>query len=373
MQLIIVILFAIIFYLLQLRLYARNWNKNLSIQVSYSQNEANIGERIELTETIENRKLLPLPLLYVKFSSSKTFLYDDMNNAAISDHYYRNDIFSISGHQQVIRKQHFTTTSRGHFVIHSIDLMASDLFMHRNYACMYENHASLYVYPKLLTNPTVLNLTSSIIGEAKETRLYEDPLSFRGIRNYLPGDTMNRINWKASAKTGDLLVNTFFDTQNGEIVLLLNLDSHVTQRSYRLTEHCISLAATMLTQFHQANLPYRFAVNMKDPASDELPTSDIGLGTEHYKNLLRILCRLDLHKQTEPFLDFFEGEYNQFTSNHPNTIYIIVSNYRKPLLLDAYEKKQNEGYHLHFICPERKENITPAPFVNFVEVEPDAL
>lgn len=373
MQLIIVIFLAIIIYILQLRFYKRYWNRNLSVNVKYNRSEAEIGNKIELIETIENRKLLPLPILYVKFSSSKSFVYDDMNNSAISDHYYRNDIFSISGNQQVIRKQHFTTTSRGYFVISSIDLVATDLFMRRSYACMYDNHAALYVYPKQIQTKELLQLTSAIIGKTKLTNLYDDPLSFRGIREYDTTDPMNYINWKATAKTGQVMVNTHFDAQNGEIVLLLNLDSHVTQHSYNLTESCISVAATMLNQFYGAGLSYRLAVNAKEPLTEALFISDSGSGTEHYKNLLRILCRLDLRKDTANFLDFFDGEYNQFSKKSDNTVYVILSNYRKPLLLDAYKKKLNRGYHLYFLCPERKENMTPAPFINYLEVKPDAL
>ena len=37
--------------------------------------------------------------------------------------------------------------------------------------------------------------------------LYEDPFEFRGIRDYTITDPMNKINWKASARSGNLMVN----------------------------------------------------------------------------------------------------------------------------------------------------------------------
>lgn len=370
---VIVILLAIIIYMLQLRFYEHSWKKNLSVNVKYNLSEAYVGDRIELIETIENRKALPLPVLYVKFTSSRSFIYDDMNNSAISDHYYRNDIFSISGNQQVIRKQYFTATSRGYFVIPSIDLVATDLFMTRNYACMYDNHAALYVYPKQLYLKELIQLTNAVIGRARQTNLYQDPLTFRSIREYSPTDTMNDINWKATAKTGHLMVNTHFDSQNGHVVLLLNLDSHVTQRSYHLTECCISVAATMLSHFQKEGLSFCMATNMNDRESEKPAISDSGSGMEHSKTLLRMLCRLDLHKEPTDFLEFFEGEKNQFHPDKKNTVYVILSNYRKPLLLNAYEEKLKEGYEMYFICPERKEHMTPAPFVHYLEVEPDAI
>lgn len=372
MVFVIVILLAIIIYMLQLYFYERSWKKHLSVNVKYNLSEACVGDRLELIETIENRKSLPLPVLYVKFSSSRSFIYDDMNNSAISDHYYRNDIFSISGNQQVIRKQYFTTTSRGYYVISSIDLVATDLFMTRNYACMYDNHAALYVYPKQLYIKELIKLTNAITGRARQTKLYQDPLTFRSIREYAPTDPMNDINWKATAKNGQLMVNTHFDSQNGHVVLLLNLDSHVTQRSYNLAECCISVTATMLSHFQKEGLSFRLAINMTDRETGKPAISESGAGKEHYKNLLRMLCRLDLHRDITDFLDFFKGEINQF-DEEKNTVYVIVSNYRKPLLLSAYEEKKNLGYQMYFICPERKEHMTAAPFIHYLEVEPDAI
>ncbi|MGN0438396.1 MAG: DUF58 domain-containing protein [Lachnospiraceae bacterium] len=373
MVFIIVIIIAIIIYIFQLRFYEHFWKKNLSVNIAYSQNDAFVGDKIELIEKIENRKALPLPVLYVKFSSSKTFIYDDRNNSAISDHYYRNDIFSISGNQQVIRKQYFTTTARGYFVIPSIDIVATDLFMTRNYACMYDNHAALYVYPKQIYTKDFIKLASAITGKAKQTTLYQDPFSFRSIREYFPTDTMSDMNWKASAKTGKLMVNTHFDSQNGHIVLLLNLDSHVTQRSYDLAECCISVAATMLSQFEKEGLSYKLAINMKDPESNQQIISDTGTGREHHKNLLRMLCRLDLHKELTDFTEFFKGESSQFYKEINHTIYVILSNYRKPTLIDVYGEKKQQGYHMYFICPERKEHMSAVPFVEYLEVEPDAI
>ena len=372
MRFLVVIFIAILIYFLQLHIYRKYWNRNLSVQICYNRSEAQIGDKVDLIETLENHKLLSLPLLYVKFCSSSTFQYDEMKNTSLSDHYYRNDIFSISGNQKIIRRQTFRPTTRGYFVIPNFDLIATDLFMRQSYAAQYPNHAALYVYPKLLTDKTLLSLISATIGRTRETMLFEDPLSFYSMRKYT-NEPMNKINWKASAKAGDLMVNTNFDLQHGSVIVLFNLDFHVTQRSYRLAETCISMAATMLYHFNEAGLTFQMAVNSCESDTNEPVISQPGSGREHYKSLLRSLCRLNVQKETTSFLDFFEGEKNQFTNNRADTIYVVLSNYRKPLLLDAYAKKLQEGYHLEFICPERKNQFTPAPYVQYVEVEPDAL
>ena len=48
---------------------------------------------------IENNKPLPLPILNVKFATSRSFIFAEEENANVSDRYYRNDIcVSASGH-----------------------------------------------------------------------------------------------------------------------------------------------------------------------------------------------------------------------------------------------------------------------------------
>ncbi len=49
-----------------------------------------------------------------------------------------------------------------------------------------------------------------------------DGFDFYGLREYVPGDVYRAINWKASAKTGDLMVNQFERTTSTEITFLID-------------------------------------------------------------------------------------------------------------------------------------------------------
>ena len=67
------------------QLYARYWNKGLSVEIRFSSDHAVKGDEIELIETVANRKYLPLPYIYVKFQTDKSlfFLGKDGSNAAL--------------------------------------------------------------------------------------------------------------------------------------------------------------------------------------------------------------------------------------------------------------------------------------------------
>lgn len=368
MHYILAIIVAVTLYSLQRIYYEKHWHNNLTAKVTYDKSRATIGETITLTETVTNQKMLPIPILYVKFSTSRTFLFEDLNNAAVSDHYHRNDIFSIMGNQQITRSLQFRTTKRGYYSTEHINLVANDLFMSSSYATKLDNFASLYVYPALLKDRFSQTLTSSIIGNLTKKDLYEDPLSFRGIRDYTTTDRMRSVNWKASAKNQQLMVNTYFDVQNTEVVLLMNLDTNTIQRDDRLQEYIISLATTLLHAFNANGIATRLAINIPDPFTNKVITTDLGIGTEHLQSMLQILSRLNLKAELTPFENFFIGEHSLFDRIEANTSYLILSNYRKEQLLSLYQEKRSKGFHVHFVCPEHINLCTPIPNVQYWEV-----
>ncbi len=373
MHFILAMMIAAVLYHLQMTYYQKHWQEHLHAKVSYSKTHANIGETITLTEQVNNEKHLPLPVLYVKFSTSRTFLFEDMDNAAISDRYHRNDIFSIMGQQQITRNLQFRTTERGYYAIDHLDLVVHDLFMRASFANKELNHTALYVYPALLTDRTSLSLTSSIIGDVAQTDLYEDPLSFRGIREYMNGDSMRYINWKATAKANELMVNTYFDMQNTQVVLLFNLETNVIQRDNKLHEYMIRVVTTLLHHMNTRDFALRLAINITDPLTEEVIATDVGKGQEHLQSLLEILSRLDLSRELTTFQDFFHDKYTLFSQTNSNTSYIIVSNYRKEGLLTEYYEKKVQGYQVHFLCPELTNLCSPSKDIQYWEVKPDEI
>lgn len=373
MHYILAMIIAVALYNLQSSYYRKHWQDHLDAKVSYSKNHANIGEIITLTEQINNAKHLPLPVLYVKFSTSRTFLFEDMDNAAVSDRYHRNDIFSIMGQQQIMRKLQFRTTKRGYYAIDHVDLVVHDLFMKESFADKQPNHTALYVYPSLLTDRNSLSLTSSIIGDLTQTDLYEDPLSFRGIREYMNGDSMRYINWKATAKTNELMVNTYYDMQNTQVVLLFNLETNLIQRDDKLHEYMIQVVTTLLYHMNARDFALRLAINIDDPLTEEVIVTDVGKGDEHLQTLLEILSRLDLSKETTSFEEFFHDKYAIFNQANSNTSYVIVSNYRKEALLTEYYDKKHQGHRVHFLCPELAKLCSPIKDIQYWEVMPNEI
>ena len=66
-----------------------------------------------------------------------------------------------------------------------------------------------------------------------KSRIYEDNTRIGSIRDYIPGDDIRRIHWKASAKTGQLRTNQLLSALDAPAVILLDLDASVYPRRYR--------------------------------------------------------------------------------------------------------------------------------------------
>lgn len=362
MQYLIAIAIAVFLYLFQSRYYRNHWSDGLTVDISYSRSHVHIGDTVELTEQITNQKKLPLPVLYVKFKTSRTFLYDTEENAAISDYYYRNDAFSVLGNQCITRKLKFCPSKRGYFTLDSVNLVVNDMFMQKTYASIRDNYAVLYVYPRLLKNRQALLLTNSVIGDILTKNLYEDPLSFRGIRDYSGQDSIRTINWKATAKSTSLKVNTYYDSQNTSITLLLNLDTHTMQRMDILREYVICVAATLINSMIAKGFSIRLAANASDILTGKPLLTESGAGNEHLQVLLQGLARLDLSKEFTDISVFFEGAESVFEDKDKNTSYLLISNNRRESLISRCLEKQQQGYHLHFICPEFSSHCSEAEF-----------
>ena len=84
-------------WFLQKKLYQKNWQKNLKIQVSFQDSAIYEGEESTLKEVIVNDKLLPIPALELGISMSRNLEFDReaKANASITDQSYKRDVFSL--------------------------------------------------------------------------------------------------------------------------------------------------------------------------------------------------------------------------------------------------------------------------------------
>ncbi|MCM1186297.1 MAG: DUF58 domain-containing protein [Lachnoclostridium sp.] len=243
-------LLAFLLLLLEQRIYRKLWSSNLTVSVHFRKKNILEGEESELVEIVENRKKLPISMLKVKFQTDRNLLFEASEGSKTTDKYYRNDVFQIGGGEKITRTLIFKGGKRGLYEIRNIDLVAADLFLTEQMFADCVVNTSLFVYPKPFYSEELRQSLRQLNGEILSKRhLLEDPFEYRGVREYEPYDDMRSINWKATAKTGDLKVNQKNYTALKAVRIFLNLEDSGVWKKSNCVEASIQIVAGLCEAF----------------------------------------------------------------------------------------------------------------------------
>ncbi len=240
---------ALIIWLLN-EYYARRWYQALLLRVQFSQKHIYAGEEGELTELVENRKKLPVPVLEAGFRIPKGLRFTDAENTLESDYIYKRDLFAVLGMERILRRYHLIAEKRGRYSVSQLSIHAPSLFFDNEYYWDRDKDESseMYVYAARMRVDAILRTVEQIYGDQESARkVYEDPFSFSGIRSYTLQDPMKTINWKASARSGGLMVNTFTSVRSMKTSVCLDMYTDPGQgaSAYDMRELAISAAASL--------------------------------------------------------------------------------------------------------------------------------
>ena len=349
MQLIIAVLVAVLMYSIQYKLYRQFWDNKLNISVKFQNSYMNNGDRNYLTEVISNEKRLPLPVLHVKYSTSKTFIFDDYENTSVTDLYHRNDVFSVLGNQRVMRTLSFVATKRGFYTMNNQNIIAKDFFMTRTFAKNIDGYSELYVFPRKYEGVKMKLLCNWLMGDIESKKsLYEDPFSFRGVREYNYHDSINKVNWKATARTGSLMVNQFNRASEYRAKIMLNLDTNNMIKMEKMHEVCIEIASSLAQYLIEKNISVMLESNGFDVVNKEMVVVAGGASKEHLLTIDKGLARIDKAGAIDDFLELVN---NNVTHIENNITYVFVSSYYKNDILLKIDYMIKNGASVMMIVP----------------------
>ena len=252
---------AIIYLLLHL-LYLHVWARGLTVQLAFSQHAVSEGQETTLRATVANAKPLPLPVVVLRYKLGRGLSMAENPNATVTDMLNVVEYFSILGNEQVVRDQKVEATRRGCYHIDTLDLMMPQLISGRESFFFMPQDTELIVYPRLLDTPEMWGICEKITGDViSRRRLFEDVFSFRGIRDYTRTDPLSAVNWKASARTGRMMVNLRDYTFGQEVRILLNLEEPNYRYGGELLENAIRIAATVACRAISDRIPVSITSN----------------------------------------------------------------------------------------------------------------
>ena len=260
-----------IIYLLIRAVYLRIWDRGLSVELAFGQHAVSEGQQATLRATVTNAKLLPLPVLMLRYKMNRGLRMGENANATVTDKLNVVEYFSVLGNERVVREQKVEATRRGCYHIDVLNLMMPQLISGQESFLVLPQDTELIVYPKLLEIPEMWGICEKIIGDiVSRRRLFEDVFSFRGIRDYTRTDPLSAVNWKATARTGKMMVNLRDYTFGQEVRILLNLEEPNYRYGEDVLENAIRIAATVACRCISDRIPVSLISNAC-VTSEEIP------------------------------------------------------------------------------------------------------
>ena len=321
MEIIVLLGILLIIFLVEIIYYRSHALENLNLKISFSKSIADYGEEIELIEVAENKKRLPLPFIILKFETPREFKFMDKDNTTKSDYVYREDMLTMKAFSKHTRRIRVKCGKRGYFVFPRGGITTADMCLVERFMKDFDNEAQLVVLPEILNAGIMEILMSVTLSELQCRRtMLTDPFSLAGIREYGPSDPMKSINWKASAKAGDLMVNQNASTCAQKVHIFVNLETYNPKHSTSLLEKSISLAYTYLLELAKLGIPASVYTNGRDILTDLPCVSEADQGSAAVDKRAVMLAGIDLKKPALPF----EGIVEKYIYSSDQSDFILL-------------------------------------------------
>jgi uncharacterized protein (DUF58 family) len=181
-----------------------------------------------------------------------------------------------------------TCTRRGLFSVGPVRITTGDPFGFFKHTMTYGRPQSVLVYPRATELPNFYVPPAHLPGEGRfRKRTHYVTPNASGVRQYEPGDSFNRIHWRTTARTNQLMVKLFELDPASDIWIILDLEKsvHVGSGDDSTEESSVRVAASIARYFLLANRSVGFISYGK-----RLFVEEAERGAQHYTRILEALA-----------------------------------------------------------------------------------
>ena len=266
------------------------WGRRSLAQVQHKRqfsDHAFLGEQIQIKLHIHNRGRLPVLWLGLR----------DSLPVALSTTPFFQQVFSLGPGDETDFEYTVYANKRGYYPIGPLLVSSGDI-LGLNKPMHVENQAQyLTVYPKVIPLSTIQIPSRSPHGTLRHhQQIFEDPARVFSKRDYVAGDSLRRVDWKASAASGRLQTKLFEPTISLEtlIFLDLNIETYHYRRRIEASELSITIAASLASWISGKQQTVGLRINGNDPLADDgiPPYLPPRKGKAQLMHILEILARI---------------------------------------------------------------------------------
>ncbi|MGQ9767886.1 MAG: DUF58 domain-containing protein [Anaerolineae bacterium] len=233
--------FYVIYVLAGTYALARWWTGNSLRSVRVSRQFTDhifAGEQTQVRIEIANRSWWPVPWVRYEEAPPLPLSSGEMIRRAVTLGPKERNSFTYT----------LTGGQRGYYLIGPGVLRTGDLFGFAEAAGTLEVPGRLVVYPRVIPLARVELSSRSPHGTIpSQQQIFADPTRISGLRPYRSGDPWRSIDWKSTARSGDLQVKKYEPAISLTSVIFVDLNSAAYSRSWRVaaSEWGIVVAASL--------------------------------------------------------------------------------------------------------------------------------
>lgn len=351
------ILIAMLAVLLQHMLFKRFVLKNVQYTRYFTEKTCFQDEPIGMVEVLSNSKRLPIPWLYVESSLDASLQFAGQENFSVSRGQYdqnHGSFFTLSGYQRIRRTHTLKPRRRGIYMLRTVTLTSGDLFGMSRVTKQIPLDSKITVYPKPLQLPLEQMPYHSWQGDHIVKRfILPDPFVVAGTRPYQYGDSLKHVNWKATARSGQLQVHQYEFTANRKLLVVVNIDDNEemwrTVTNQDLIERSINVAAGITREVIAQGMEAGFAANMRSLEQADSALLLPAAGEGHWQAILELMAGLVLER-TESLSDMLHRFADEGLSQHD--ILVISTYWNEAAEQAAYLLRQRQNAVLALLTSE---------------------
>jgi uncharacterized repeat protein (TIGR01451 family) len=265
-------MYALLAVMLLNRFLAKTWIEQLSATRTTNRKTAEVGDVVAVSVEVRNSGKMTVGWVLVEDLLPRSALRFEPPALAIRNH--RLQLSKIAAHSSVTMNYQLQCNQRGYYQLGPTVLETGDLFgLHRRYKVGSEP-SYLLVYPEVVPIEGYDIATARPIGEIRLThRMFEDPTRIAGVREFMQGDPLNRISWRATARTGELHSKVYQPSciAGATILLDYHVDSFKKENEPFRSEIAVTAAASLANAVYQMGEQIGLVTNGRD-AADRIRT-----------------------------------------------------------------------------------------------------
>jgi uncharacterized protein (DUF58 family) len=223
-------LFLLCLALLLAALLSWLWERYALELVEYKRHLARsrvaFGEDVELEIELVNRKLLPLSWLEVEdeLPAELGLLHGRVQPSHKAGRAVLAGLMAMRPYERVRRRYVLKGSARGEHLLGPVRLRSGDLFGFALCDRTLEAQDSLVVYPRVVPLAELGLPARNPVGDLRaQSWIFDDPSRVAGAREYRAGDSLRRVHWPATARSGRLQTRLYEATTGHKLAVFLNV------------------------------------------------------------------------------------------------------------------------------------------------------